>query len=230
MIYLVTPTGNRQKGIDLLAQYIDEQTYSGPATWIIVDDCEPETDIPDVRKGIMTIGIRPSWRWSEGKNTQAMAMDRALEFVGKDDICIVMEDDDLYLPGHIESVLEALVNADLVGERISRYYNVATNRYRVMEGKYHASLASVGVKGEALKYLRDVCSGGSRRIDMELWRSYKGPKKLLETENVIGIKGLPGRPGIGVGHKQSFGTHDDGEIMDQWLGDYAENYLDLMVK
>lgn len=224
MIYLITPTGSRQKGIDLLASYINAQTYTGKVTWVIVDDCRPITIIPPVRTGVMTITVDPSWVWKEGMNTQSQSMSKALEYVPDDAMCLVMEDDDCYFPGHIENIINGLIHSDLVGERTSRYYNVTTKRYRVIEGKYHASLASVGVKGEALKKLKEICNSGSRRIDMDLWSQYQGNKTLLETANVIGIKGLPGRPGIGVGHRDTFGTPDNAGIFESWLGDYAGNY------
>jgi len=38
-------------------------------------------------------------------------------------------------------------------------------------------------------------------IDYKLWKT--GGKVYPYSKDVIGIKGLPGRPGIGVGHKLS---------------------------
>lgn len=225
MIWIVTPTGNRQRGIDLLAGYLNAQTYSGPATWIIVDDCDAETVIPPMRKGIVPVVVRPPWRWQPGMNTQARSMAEALKHVPDDGICLVMEDDDLYKPDHIDNVLSALQSADLVGEQVARYYNVATRRHKVMGGIYHASLASTACKGAALDMLMEICLEGSRRIDMDLWRRFDAKKTLLDTGNVIGIKGLPGRGGIGVGHRDNFGTPDHGgAVLSEWLGEYAKNY------
>lgn len=54
---------------------------------------------------------------------------------------------------------------------------------------------------------------------MDLWRTFQGPRSLLDSANVVGIKGLPGRPGIGVGHRPDFGDPDpDGRILAEWLG------------
>src|SRR5690606_15729865 len=211
--------------MDLLAGYIHAQTYAGALTWIIVDDCHPVTSIPPVRKGIMTVIVDPPWLWEPGMNTQAQSMAAALAHVAPGDTCIIMEDDDCYLPDHISNVLSALESADLVGERVARYYNVATSRYKVIPGNFHASLASTAVKGEALAKLIEVCQRGSRRIDMDLWREFDGSKALLDTGNVIGIKGMPGRGGIGVGHRDNFGHLDiAGDILRQWAGDVAANY------
>lgn len=224
MICVVTATGGRPRGIELLARYINAQTYTGPLTWIIVDDCDPRTDIPAMRDGIMTLCIDPPWRWT-GANTQAQSMSKALEYVPAGAICIVAEDDDLYKPDHFANVLCALNRAELVGERVARYYNVATSRYKVLPGNFHASLASTAVRGGALAMLADICAAGSRRIDIDLWRTYPGAKELLESGNVIGIKGMPGRAGIGVGHQQQFGSPDRGNsVKMEWLGEYAKDY------
>jgi hypothetical protein len=147
-----------------------------------------------------------------------------LALAGFEDRVVILEDDDVYLPGHVLNVLSALEGADLVGERESRYFNVASGRWRVLPGTYHASLCSVGTKGPATERLRELCRGGGRMLDMRLWRSFTGPKALLETHNVVGIKGLPGRPGIGVGHRDGFGTLDNGSKLQTWVGDYAQNY------
>lgn len=226
MLCLLTPTGGRPEGLALLASYLAAQTYRGPARWIVVDDCDPASPVPVAREGITVEFIRPRWRWAPGMNTQAASMDAGLSAVPAGATLIVLEDDDAYLPDHIATVLAALERADLVGERVARYYNVATGRYRALPGTFHASLASTACRGEAMALLKRLCSEGSRRIDMDLWREYPGRKALLESGNVIGVKGLPGRGGIGVGHRDTFGDPDPaGEVLAEWLGaERAEAY------
>lgn len=224
MLYLITATGGRPEALALTARWINEQSFKGKARWLVVDDCDPATPIPHVRRGILTGVIWPDWRWKPGMNTQARSMAELLKRVPDDATVIIVEDDDVLLPPHVENLLKALETADLVGEKTSKYYNVASMRWRLMPGKYHASLATVGLKGPALKTLREICQRGSRRIDMDLWGQFAGPKTLLESANVIGIKGLPGRAGIGVGHRDSFGTPDDGTVLREWLGDRATAY------
>lgn len=219
-IVLVTPSGGRPEGLQLLAGYLEAQTYQGPAKWVIVDDCDTASPIPDSHFEVQV--IRPSWRWKPGDNTQCRSM--ALALSRATDIAIVLEDDDCYLPNHIETTLKELETAELVGERMSRYYNVATKRWQLMPGTAHASLASVGVRGAALDLLRRICAGGTKTIDMDLWRGFTGNKRLTEHSNVVGIKGLPGRAGIGVGHRSNFGTPDTDNTLRKWLGDLAENY------
>lgn len=219
MIYLLTPTGARPEGMSLLARALSAQKYAGPAQWIVVDDCDPATPVPPARDWIDVAVIRPEWRWRPGMNTQAACMAAGLACIPDGATCIILEDDDAVLPNHITTVLAALERAELVGERVARYYNVATGRYKTIPGQSHASLASTAVRGRALAMLREVCSAGSRRIDMDLWRGFTGSKKLLDAENVVGIKGLPGRAGIGVGHRDTFGIPDPaGRVLVDWIG------------
>jgi len=218
VLYLLTPTGARPEGLALLAGYLNAQTYTGPARWIIVDDCDPATPVPAVRDGIEVQVVWPEWRWQPGMNTQAACMTWGLGRIPDDATCIVLEDDDAYLPGHVATLLAALERAELVGERIARYYNVATRRWRVIPGTFHSSLAATGCRGMGLRHLRAICGAGSRRIDMDLWQQ-ACRRELLSTGNVVGVKGLPGRAGIGVGHRDTFGDPDpSGGVLVDWIG------------
>ncbi len=223
-VYALTPTGSRPEGLALLGEYLNAQTYTGMLTWVIVDDCDPVTRVPRMQANIEVKMIRPDWRWIPGQNTQSACMAAGLSLPGFEDAVIILEDDDVYLPDHISNVLSWLKRADLVGERDSCYYNVATGRWRVIPGKYHASMSSVACKGWATDHLLRLCQGGGKMLDMRLWRTFDGSKALLNTHNVIGIKGLPGRPGIGVGHRNRFGTPDINNTLQTWIGDYACNY------
>ena len=227
MICCLTPTGGRPEGLELLARYISAQNYHQPIRWIIVDDCNPATPLPETYYApfgpIEVEVIRPAWHWTD-TSTQCKSMALALDQVADDDTVIIFEDDDAYLPDHIVDTVKALETFSLVGERFSRYYNVATRRWQLIPGKNHASLASNGVRGDALRLLRNICAVGTRTIDCDLWKQFRGPKHLTEHANVIGIKGMPGRGGIGIGHRNGFGRPDTEDILCQWLGDYAGAY------
>jgi len=223
-VYALTPTGMRPEGLALLGEYLSAQTYSGPLAWIIVDDCDPGTRVPRMRADITVELVRPGWRWEPGMNTQAACMAAGLALPGFDDAVIIMEDDDVYLPDHASNVLGSLKDVDLVGERDSCYYNVATGRWRTLPGRYHASMCSVACKGKATEHLLRLCEAGGKMLDARLWQAFDGTKRLLDSRNVIGIKGLPGRPGIGVGHRVNFGKPDRDDRLHVWAGDYANNY------
>ncbi len=225
-VYALTPTGARPEGLALLGEYINAQTYGGSLTWVIVDDCDPSIRIPRIRDGIDVVVVRPPWRWKVGMNTQVNCMRVGLQEVPEDTVLFILEDDDIYLPDYMSTSLQALDNAELVGEIDSRYYNVATNHWRILPGKVHSSLASTACRGRALMLLRELCNNGVRRmLDFHLWKTFKGDKRLMHSHNVVGIKGLPGRPGIGVGHRRNFGTVDVENKLREWACPYEENYL-----
>ena len=218
--YFLTPTGNRSEGLALLGEYLEAQTYQGPGKWIIVDDCDPASYIPPTR--FETEIIRPDWRWRNGQNTQADCLLAGLERIPGDAVVFVLEDDDAYLPEYVATMLAALESSDLVGESSARYYNVRTGRFKEMPTPRHSSLASTALRGT--EALRNACKGRPKFIDIGLWHQFRGRKALLDTHNVVGIKGLPGRQGIGVGHRATFGDPDTAGVLRQWAGAYADNY------
>ena len=224
-ICALTPTGNRPEGLALLGEYINAQSYAHAFRWIIVDDCDPATRIPFMRTGIDVEVVRPDWRWRPGMNTQAASMATGLVLVPDDATLFVLEDDDVYLPDYMITMREAIACAELIGEKDARYYNVTTRRWRVLPGRVHSSMASTVVRGAALTLLKGLCANGmTKMLDLNLWKTFGGNKMLLSAHNVIGIKGLPGRAGIGIGHRASFGMIDKDNTLKLWVGDYADNY------
>ncbi len=217
-VYLITPTGDRPECFKLLTKYVLEQTYQDPIVWVIVDDGKVPLEIPvEVPSHIALDVVRPKHSLSKNSNTQAANMLSGLERVQEGAPALIFEDDDIYLPGHITNVVAALEAYDLVGERVSRYYNVATKRYRERSEVWRASMCSTGVKGSAFEALYEICATHLSCLDVHLWFNYKGSKKLLNTRNVIGIKGMPGRRGIGTGHESSFGRPGP-DVLSRWVG------------
>ena len=223
-VYALTPTGGRPEAMALLAEYVNAQTYKGWLTWVIVDDCDPATPVPDVNSNIDVHIVRPAWRWQPGQNTHASSLMVGLSGVPLDARLVMLEDDDVYLPDHISNMVCALDTCELAGEKLTRYYNVVTGRHRDLPGTNHASLSCTALKGEAIIELGLVCMASRTAIDVKLWRGFKGRKKLLDSTNVVGIKGMPGRPGIGVGHRANFGKVDQSDTLRKWIGDYSDNY------
>lgn len=221
MTYLITPTGGRPQAFAKLAQYIAAQDYTGPVRWVICDDCEPVTKHP--RVSIPVDHVRAPWTWEPGQNTQARSMAYLLSLVPDGAAVVVMEDDDLYKPDHLTTMVEALKTHDLVGQRVSYYANVKTGKCMEIPGTCHASLGASAMKGDATRHLKRICESNARHLDITLWREFNGSKRLLETQTAIGIKGLPGRGGIGVGHRDTFGE-PGGQTVRQWIGDelYSE--------
>lgn len=221
MLTLLTATGCRPEAWAICAQLAANQDYQGPVRWVIVDDGpEPQPYADCVWLDIEI--IRPEPFWKPGQNTQARNLAAGLERIGDDEQVIIWEDDDYYASGYLSAVAEWLSgDNELVGESHARYYNVATGKGKRNTNSGHASLCSTAMKGEALSYFRRCVEAADTFIDINLWRGFKGRKKLYQADYVVGIKGLPGRAGIGVGHRPHWG-----EPMDPrpWLGADASLY------
>jgi hypothetical protein len=116
-----------------------------------------------------------------------------------------------------------------VGEQMARYYNVAQRRGMQLHNKAHASLCATAMRGSALLTLQKVCRTAPKFIDLELWHHHRD-KHLFPGNRVVGIKGLPGRAGIGMGHRDNFrGEYDgDGVLLRQWVGDDARYYDEVV--
>lgn len=215
-ISVLTPTGGRPEGLALLEGFLNRQTFRD-FEWIVVDDADP-TYQP---QGPHVCYYRPPPR--PGENTQARNMAVALELACCDRVAI-MEDDDWYHPEYLARINAWLDDADLVGESGSRYYNVRTRTYRLNGNNKHASLCSTACKGAARERLREIVTTSPKFIDIELWRSDLR-KRLYPFEGLsIGMKGLPGRGGIGIGHQRMKDTDPDGRVLRGWIGADAELY------
>lgn len=226
MLTLLTATGGRPAAFALLEKMMLAQTYAGPVKWIVVDDVFPAQPVTFNREGWELCILSPGPLWKPGDNTQARNLLAGLAHVSADAKLVIVEDDDHYKADWLEVVDKWLDRAELVGECEARYYNVATKQGRQLSNRHHASLCSTAMRGDAIKAFRDVCRTGAKFIDIELWR--KTRSRMLFTGNrVTGIKGMPGRGGIGMGHKRDFrGQHDpDGKLLRSWIGANAEWYL-----
>lgn len=198
------------------------QTYSGSVRWVIVDDGEAPQPIAFERDGWTLEIVRPEPFWQLGQNTQARNLLAGLAVIGPDEKVVIIEDDDHYKSDWLETVDHELRRSELVGEMLARYYNVAIREGRQLKNSQHASLCSTAVRGGALSALRTSCKRRPKFIDLDLWKTFR-PSHLFGGHRVTGIKGLPGRGGIGMGHRADFrGTAVD--ILQEWIGEDAKHY------
>jgi hypothetical protein len=193
------------------------QTYAGPVRWVVVDDGQKPTTIPEMPGNWSVVHVRPEPFWRPSQNTHARNLLAGLDHF--DGAVAFAEDDDYYASDWLDTVARELDRCDLVGERNTRYYNVATGKGREMRNTAHASLCATAARGKALDTLRAVLASHGTRIDIELWRRHRG--HLFDGHRVVGIKGLPGRGGIGVGHRATFGDPMD---LRDWIGEDANAY------
>lgn len=226
MLTLLTATGARPAAWALCERWMARQDYSGPVRWIIVDDGPEPQPVTFRRDGWQLVLVRPSPHWAPGQNTQARNLLKGLAAVDPADNLAIIEDDDWYAPDWLSAVAAELQHAELVGEHRARYYNVQQRRGRQLVNTGHASLCSTAMRGSALQDFADACRARPKFIDLELWRRPRD-RRLFGGHRVVGIKGLPGRGGIGMGHDPEFRGEADasGALLRDWIGEDAEVYL-----
>jgi len=230
MLTLLTATGCRPVAWAICERLMARQTYAGEVRWLVVDD-GPEPQPVTFSRPLWTVEvIRPDIKWEPGLNTQASNLLEGLDRVAKDARLLIIEDDDCYAPEYLDRVNGWLDSAQLVGECCARYYQMGTGKHRQLSNRGHASLCSTALRGKlALDSFRQECRRSDKFIDLGLWRKFVGTKALYESRLVVGLKGLPGRGGIGMGHRGDFAGHPDpsGSVFRQWVGANVDLYEGL---
>lgn len=223
---ILTATGCRPAAWAMCERLMMAQTFGGPVRWIVVDDGPQAQPVTFERPGWLVEVIRPSPRWRAGQNTQARNLLAGLDAVDRMHPVAIIEDDDWYSPDWLQTVHEHLRRAELVGETRSRYYHAGRRVGRDVGNMRHASLCATALRGRAIDTLRRVCRQHHKFIDIQLWRQHTD-RLLFSGHRVVGIKGLPGRPGIGGGHRPAFSGDSDpsGDLLRQWVGAAADRYL-----
>lgn len=225
MLTLITPTGGRPEAFALCERWMAAQTVKWDQ-WIVVDDCDPPTPT--------TLGqtvIRPEPLWQPGDNTQARNLLAALPLI-EGDLIAIIEDDDWYGPRYLESIETYLQIFLAVGQIPACYYNVPASMWRNNKNDNHASLCQTAFHASELRNLEAVIHLAPKFIDLEFWhreRAIKEQTTLLYTPKhplCVGMKGLPGRDGIGGGHipGRSGWNEDNGDKLRELLGDDARLY------
>ena len=218
MIALITPTGGRAVQIKLCSTFMQRQTYTGKVVWIIIDDCMPRTTdiIPEnFRENWTIIKSYPIPLWNPGLNTQgrnlSVGINILLQNYNEKDIegVFIIEDDDYYRPVYLERMMVQMNNFRLIGEINTIYYNVFYRRFFNNGNNCHASLFQIAFSSEAIPMFRECFP--ARFIDAHFFMLAAGQGVNLFNENTlsIGIKGLPGRAGIGAGHGRAMNMRQD---------------------
>lgn len=242
---VVTPTCDRPETMHLLGQWMRRQTRQ-PEEWIVADGGRRAAQF------FRTNGVDPYilhlWDQSvlPGVLNFLDNLERGLA-AATGDLIVIMEDDDWYDRTHLEMIEAQLTEPGITiaGDGQQRYYNLAKRRYRLMQNK-GASLCQTGFRRELrlplLHVIADqrarVTSGNLREarraigVDYYFWHAV--PRQhwsLHSTSTVVGMKGLPGQPGLGIGHRPASGwTPDpDGAQLARWVdGEALALYQALM--
>ncbi len=204
--WVITCTGGRPEGLRLCNHYMARQGHQD-FTWVVVDDCFP---FSDARRADMT--IRPQPPWKPGEITLPRNLLCALDMIqrdGEEGIVLTVEDDDWYHAGYIglmHNIAENLPAETLLfGESRTRYYNVRWRTYKHNENDKHASLCSMGFRTAFIPHMQKIledCDPKRPFIDVTAFTEHADKAYLQATDLVCGIKGMPGRKGIGHGHTE----------------------------
>lgn len=206
---VLTPTGARPEAFQECLSLMRGQTAKN-ITWVVVDD-GPEP-IGNIRRSGWNIEhIRPEPLWQPGDDhtlcRNLIAGMKRIKEIGGDKV-IIVEDDDWYAPWWVRHASNQLNDVDLFGESHSVYLNVKTGGMRKCMNADHASLCSTAFTSAVFDNFIEICENNKTFVDLLLWKNksryrhkLQDPSKPGQDRGVLGIKGLPGRPGIGVGHR-----------------------------
>lgn len=229
MLTLLTTTCDQPAGFALCESFMRRQTIWGRQAieWIVVDD----GDVPIQP----TCGQRYLRRQREPDCTGAQSLCRNL-LAGLDaatgDAIAIVEHDDWYAPWHLERMLEQLArpHVQIAGDLRQRYYHVRRRQWRVFQNR-GACLCQTAFRIALRPFVQDVVQArlwrNSYGVDTQLWTTVpRQQQALVPVDSVVGIKGLPGRPGLGIGHRPNDSWSDDPDLvmLRAWIGPDAARY------
>lgn len=227
-ISVITPTCNRPVTFALLERWMTRQTLA-PTEWIVADGGQ----VP-VR---CTLGQTHLHQPAPAGVANFHANLQVAIEVASSDLIICMEDDDWYAPTHLEGLVAKLTQrpeVTIAGDDQQRYYNLEHRCWRHMQNR-GAALCQTGFHRALIPTFLDVIAGRRAQVhsasptertraigvDAYLWQSQpRSAWALTPMATVVGMKGLPGQPGLGVGHRPGGGwTPDpDGAQLRAWVG------------
>jgi hypothetical protein len=232
MIALITPTGVRVDQFQLCAKWMQRQDYGGSVLWIIVDDGAQVTTNciqPGFRENweIVKVYPKPSWYLNntQGRNIRA-GIDTLLqnENIKQTELIFIIEDDDYYRANYLTEMMKLKGKYDLIGETNTIYYNVQWRQHCDNNNRQHSSLFQTAFTRDLIPLF--ITCLNQKFIDADLWA--KATNKLLFHAGTlsVGIKGMPGREGIGAGHRRnSYFIFDQSlSYLNQLIGEDAQYY------
>lgn len=210
MITLITPGGGRHAAFALCEHYMQRQTVWGktPIQWIVADDY----DADPVKCTLGQEHIFGSLRWKPGLNTLRYNLAAALPLI-KGDYVFIIENDDFFSPDYIATYLDFLKHADLVGSCNVTYYSLqGRGKFKHMKNFEHASTTQTAFRKSYIPHFEQAVHSGEQYFDILLWNTarMKNHRHILfhGLNLCVGMKNLPGRRGVGVGHTPNDFTPD----------------------
>lgn len=224
---IITMTGDRPEAFSRCEYYVKRQVIK-PASWIVVDDGQ----VPTVCTMDQTV-VRRMRKHNDPMHTLVPNLLAGLEEVRTENV-VIFEDDDWYHPHHLWKVQEKLQKVELAGEGKPMYYNVATKHYKEFNDvTLRTSLCATGFKASLIPLIKELCSQDNTPfLDMKLWMqpvSKNVYHPSTDGRYCIGIKGMPGRKGIGIGHTppKHWEKDQNGNVLRRLIGLDANFYEEI---
>ena len=230
IITAITPTGDRPLAFALCKHWMEQQTVH-PDQWLVIDDGK----VP-LKPTTMMDYVRRSPKHNDPPHTLNINLSVALPHI-KGEKIIIIEDDEYYAPTYIETMAKELDKHEVAGIMKSKYYHLPTGGYMQIGNTTHASLAQTAFRDSFLSDFRNLSSKEKTMyLDMRIWKHVMptGRGFLLDDDKkslYTGIKGLPGRKGIGQGHKPSiYGKSMDTKrtVLKNWITKDYGAYMDIL--
>lgn len=232
ILTLITPTGDRPLAFALCQNWIRKQTLQ-PNQWIVVDDGK----VP-LKPYVPMQYVRREPQPDDPKHTLVLNLKTAMPLIKGDKIMII-EDDEYYAPEYLKEMVHRLNQHEVVGIGRSRYYHLPSGNYSRLPNTTHASFAEMAFRSSFLPEFKKFLTGGLY-LDIRIWRNIDKKRGLVFTDNgkplYVGMKGMPGRAGIGIGHDpnhriyRSHPCDKSRKILKNWIPDkYNYNtYIDVI--
>jgi hypothetical protein len=200
-----------------------------PDQWIVVDDGK----IPLTPTYAMQY-VRREPRPEDPNNTMVLNMRTALPLITGDKVLII-EDDEYYAPGYVAALSSQLDQHEVAGIGMSRYYHLPSGGNFIIGNMHHASLAQTGFRKSFIPRVRKILDMDKSYVDFYIWdqaRQMNTGGIFTDAANplYVGMKGLPGRAGIGRGHDPRIYRFQDPDrkVIRQWAPRDYQVYLDVI--
>ena len=232
---IITPTGDRPEAFALCERWMARQTYKGRIQWLVLDNGhEPVNCTMGQTHHVMEPDHETGKRSLASKIKLACDMAEAT-------LVTIAEDDDWYAPAHLAKLVGRLNDAEVVGTTEQRYYNLLHRRY--WQGtNFGSCLCATGLRRSMLPTLKAAAqnaydTNGTLCVDRNFWSMVAGNRPTVRCSTdlyakgtFVGVKGMPGREGLGAGHHPNDKWYSDpeGAKLREWLGAEAEPYLEIM--
>jgi hypothetical protein len=160
-------------------------------------------------------------------------------FLNRDNKVAIIEDDDWYSNIYFKFLSEALDNYDVVGIDCTTYYHIPTKRYKRLVHPGRSSLNSTAFRFNVVEVFMNALVLAAKQnvchVDILFWNMVKELKlkyKLFNVDGlVLGLKGLPGKAGLGIGHRDGplFPGDDRSlEFLASVMGHDIISYMDFL--